>query len=59
MTESGDENHLDSVTRERLHDAESELYWLKLIKIGWFILGMIAGSVLHDGLFHIIEQNIK
>lgn len=52
ITEQGDKNHLDGVTRERMHDAESDLNWLKLIHIGWFFIGMVVGSILHDGIFH-------
>lgn len=59
MTEQGDDNHLDSVTRERMQDATLELQWMKLLKLGWFFIGMIVGSVLHDGVFHAIEQAVK
>lgn len=59
MSGKGDENHLDHVTRERLLDAEAELQWTKLLKIGWFLVGLICGSILHDGVFHTVEQAIK
>lgn len=59
MNAKGDANNLDHVTRQRLVESDNEIHIMKLFKLGWFILGIITGSVLHDKLFHAVEQVIK
>lgn len=59
MSHQGDKNHIDEITRQKLVQFDVDYQIIKLFKIGWFILGIIVGSILHDKLFHPIEMIMR
>lgn len=57
MSGEGDSNNLDYVTRERMRmEYHTDNYFLMLIGIGLFVLGIIVGSTIHDAMFHVLER---
>ena len=48
---------LDYVTRRRMTERAENNFWLSLLAIlAVFMMGFLAGSIAHDGVFHSIEQ---